>query len=311
MNYDKLVRRATHFAVISASILLFTKMIVWWLTGSISLLASLLDSGVDILASVINLFLVRYALQPADRNHTFGHGKAESLSALAQSGFVMSFAIILAFNSVKSLFNPKAINFPLLGILISVISLIFTVGLVVYQHHVVKKTGSQAIKADMLHYQSDVMLNIAVLLSLLISWLGFIYADGIFALVISLYILGSAIHIGINAIQSLLDRALPDEEIRQILQIACEFPQVKGVHDIRTRQSGKTKFIQIHLELADDMPLIQAHSIADKVEKALQQVFVDADIIIHQDPVSVVEHEIMEKNEIETPQFNRDEIKIE
>lgn len=301
MNYDKLVKRATIFAVISAIFLLIIKLVAWWLTSSMTILASLLDSSIDLLASGANLIIIRYALQPADQGHTFGHGKAEPLAALAQSAFITGSAVFLLLNSFKSLINPEPLNFPLVGITISLLSIVLTFGLISYQHYVIRHTGSQAIQADMLHYKSDLFMNVAVLTALLLSWNGLFYADGIFALLISLYILYSAFEIAYSAIQSLLDKALPEAQIREIHDIACQYPHIHGVHGIRTRQSGKTTFIQLHLELPDNLPLIEAHCIADQVENALSHVFPNADIIIHQDPVSVVAHELSIKSEIVIP----------
>lgn len=287
-SYDKLVKRATLLAILSAGMLLVIKLIAWWYSGAMSLLASLLDSSVDILASGINLLLVRYALQPADKGHAFGHGKAESLAALAQSAFITGSAVFLLLNSFKVLLNPEPLSYPLLGIGITVVSLLLTMGLVSYQYYVIAKTGSQAIKADMLHYKSDLFMNIAVILALVLTWCGFIYADAIFALLIGLYILYSVVKIASEAVNSLMDRALPEEENRKIKQIVNSIPSANGCHDVKTRQSGKTKFIQLHLELEANMPLIEAHAIADEVEQALLQEFPDADIIIHQDPILVV-----------------------
>lgn len=286
-SYDKLVKRATLLAISAAGILLVIKLIAWWYSGAMSLLASLLDSSVDILASGINLLMVRYALQPADKGHAFGHGKAESLAALAQSAFITGSAVFLLLHSFKILLNPEPLSYPLLGISITGISLLITICLVSYQHYVIAKTDSQAIKADMLHYKSDLFMNIAVILALVLTWCGFIYADAIFALLIGLYILYSVFKIAAEAVNSLMDRALPEEENKRIRQIVDSFATVNGCHDIKTRQSGKTKFIQLHLELEANMRLVDAHAIADEVEHALLREFPDADIIIHQDPISV------------------------
>lgn len=298
MVYDKLVKRATLLAVVAATTLIIIKLIAWWLTDAVTLLASLFDSSIDMFASGINFLLVRYALLPADRGHAFGHGKAEPLAALAQSAFIAGSAVFLLLSSIKSMLDPSPLTFPLVGIFITLISLVITVILLSYQYSVIKRTSSQAIKADMLHYKSDLLMNGAVLVALLLSWYGFLRADGIFACLISLYILYSAFNIGAMAIQSLLDKALPDEAIRKIERIALSVPHINGVHDIRTRQSGKTTFIQLHLELPDTMPLIESHTLSDKVMLTIKHAFPDSDITIHQDPVSVVPHELAEGHEL-------------
>lgn len=292
--YEKLVKRATLSAVLISIVLIIIKLLTCWLTGSISLLASLLDSSIDLLASGLNFFLVRYALKPADDDHTFGHGKAESLAALAQSTFIIGSATIVLLSSVKSVISPSEIQVPLLGIIISIISTVITAFLVLYQKYVIKLTRSKAIQADMLHYSSDMLMNIAVIFALALSWYGVAYADAFFAFFIALYICYSAYQIAYNAIQDLLDRALPDSDNVKIAEIIAAYPDVRGFHDLKTRQAGPLKFIQLHLELDDDMPLIQAHAIADSVEKRISEEFSPATVIIHQDPISVVPIEMMQ-----------------
>ncbi|OCG49636.1 divalent metal cation transporter FieF [Gilliamella sp. Choc5-1] len=291
--YEKLVKRATLSAVLISIFLILVKFITCWLTGSISLLASLLDSSIDLIASGFNYFLVRYALKPADDEHTFGHGKAESLAALSQSAFIIGSAIILLFSSIRSFIQPSELQFPLLGIAVSTISAAITCVLVLYQRHVIKITKSNAIQADMLHYSSDLLLNITVIVALCFSWYGITYADAIFACFIALYICYNAFCIAYNAIQDLLDRALPESDNILIAEIISQYPEVYGFHDLKTRQAGPVKFIQLHIELDDNMPLIKAHAIADSIEKQISKQFSPATVIIHQDPISVVPAEMM------------------
>ena len=286
--YEKLIKRATLSAVLISVFLIIIKLFTCWFTGSMSLFASLLDSSIDLLASGLNFFLVRYALKPADDDHTFGHGKAESLAALAQSTFIIGSATILLLSSIKSIIHPTSIESPLLGITVSVISVIVTASLVLYQKHVIKETSSKAIKADMLHYYSDMFMNIAVILALFLSWYGITYADACFAFLIALYIFYNACKIAYYAIQDLLDKALPENDNQKISEIVASYANVCGFHDLKTRQAGPVKFIQLHLELDDDMPLIKAHAIADAIEKHISREFAPATVIIHQDPVSVV-----------------------
>ena len=286
--YEKLIKRATLSAVLISVFLIIIKLLTCWFTGSMSLFASLLDSSIDLLASGLNFFLVRYALKPADDDHTFGHGKAESLAALAQSTFIIGSATILLLSSIKSIIHPEAIASPLLGIAVSVISVIVTGVLVLYQKYVIKQTKSKAIEADMLHYSSDMFMNIAVIVALFLSWYGITYADACFAFFIALYIFYNAYKIAYGAIQDLLDKALPESDNQKISQIVSSYSNVHGFHDLKTRQAGPLKFIQLHLELDDDMPLIKAHAVADAIEKHIAQEFAPATVIIHQDPISVV-----------------------
>ncbi|MBC3621225.1 CDF family cation-efflux transporter FieF [Vibrio metschnikovii] len=287
-EYARLVTLAAWTATIVASGLLIVKIAAWWVTGSVSLLASVVDSLLDIAASVVNLIVIRYALQPADREHTFGHGKAESLAALAQAMFISGSACFLLLNGVERFFRPHELQSPEYGIYVSVFALLVTFGLVSFQRYVVKKTNSQAIAADSLHYQTDLYMNAAIILALGLSWLGFKQADAIFAIGIGLYILYSAIGMAYQAVQTLLDRKLPDDELAQIRVACLSVNGVLGVHQLRTRMAGPVRFIQLHLELDDHIPLIEAHRISDQVEDKLRNLFPGADVIIHQDPYSVV-----------------------
>ncbi|KEA50334.1 MULTISPECIES: CDF family cation-efflux transporter FieF [Mangrovibacter] len=291
-NYGRLVSGAALAATTTACILLCIKIVAWWLTGSMSILASLVDSLVDIAASLTNLLVVRYSLQPADDEHTFGHGKAESLAALAQSMFISGSALFLFLSAIQHIAQPEPMRDAGVGVIVTVLALISTIILVTFQRWVVRRTGSQAVRADMLHYQSDVMMNGAILVALGLSWYGWHRADSLFALGIGIYILYNALRMGYEAVQSLLDRALPESDHQEIIRIAGQWPEVKGTHDLRTRQSGPTRFIQLHLEMDDDLPLVESHRIAEAVEQAIRDHFPGADVIIHQDPCSVVPLEL-------------------
>lgn len=287
-HYGKLVKRAAMAAMLVAGILLITKLLAWWQTGSVALLASLVDSLLDLAASFTSFLILRYSLQPADHEHSFGHGKAESLAALAQSTFIAGSALFLVLSGVERFFHPQELVSPELGVWVSLFAIVLTGILVIYQKSVVKQTGSQAIAADSLHYQSDLLMNGAIMLALILSSLGWPIADIIFGVGIGFYILYGAVKIGYDAVQSLLDRQLPDTELRQIRAIATSVELVRGIHQLRTRKSGATRFIQLHLELDDNLLLIDAHGVADYVESELLAAFPESDILIHQDPISIV-----------------------
>nr|WP_238486409.1 cation diffusion facilitator family transporter [Motilimonas eburnea] len=275
-------------AASTATLLITIKLIAWFYTGSSSILASLTDSLMDVAASVINLIAIKVALTPADDDHKFGHGKAESLAGLAQAAFISGSACLLILGGFNALIKGTPVQDPGLGIWVMVASIVITVLLVMFQTYVVKKTGSVAIKADSLHYKSDIFMNAAVLLALALAAIGFNWADGVFAIGVGGYILFGAWQIGRESVDSLMDKTLLPEEEAQIIELAYQQAKVKGLHDLRTRQSGSTKFIQLHLELDDHLSLFDAHEIADKLEAQLAQTFAPADIIIHLDPVSVV-----------------------
>jgi ferrous-iron efflux pump FieF len=268
--------------------LILIKLIAWLITGSASILATLTDSLMDVAASGINLLAIRYATQPADAEHRFGHGKAESLAGLAQAAFISGSGSLLVANGINELLHPKPLSGLAVGIWVMASSIIITLVLVGFQRWVIRKTQSVAIKADSLHYRGDILMNGAVLVALLLSRAGWFWADGVFAVGIGLYLIRGALRIGQEAVQALLDHELPAEDKQRILAEAMAAPGVRGVHELRTRQSGPVVFLQLHLELDDQLRLIEAHGIADQVESRLQKLYPNADIIIHQDPLSIV-----------------------
>lgn len=279
-----LMRSATIASVSTAVILIVAKMFAWWLGGSVSVLASLADSLMDSLASLLNLMAVRYALQPADNEHRFGHGKAEFLAGLGQALFIGGSAIFLLFQGVDRLLHPQPLQSVGLSVGVMAFSMTATCALLLWQRHVVRLTHSMAIKADALHYASDLFSNAGVILALGLAWMGFSFFDPIFAIGIGAMIGYSAVKIAMEAIDHLLDKELPEEIQREIETIAMSFDEVQGVHGIRTRQSGHIKVIQMHLEMDGDMPLRDSHALAEQVEDALRDAFPGADVIIHQDP---------------------------
>ncbi|CAM3164279.1 cation diffusion facilitator family transporter [Moritella viscosa] len=287
-DHEQLIKRASYASVVTAVILLCSKLFVWFATGSASILASLTDSFLDIGASIINLFAIKYALEPADDAHRFGHGKAESLAGLVQSAFIVGSSILLMLHGISALLDPQPIVRSELGIAVSIFALLVTFILIRYQTHVVATTGSIAIKADSLHYKSDLWLNATVLIALSLSAYGFYWVDGLATILISCYILYSAYEIGMESIQTLLDHELPGEDIDKITAIVVNTENVLGLHELRTRQSGYMRFIQLHIELDDHLTLFQAHAIADNVETNLLCEFANTEVLIHQDPISIV-----------------------
>ena len=284
----QLMRWATYASVSVAAVLIVTKVVAWVLTDSVSLLSTLIDSLLDAAASVINLIAVRHALQPADDEHRFGHGKAEPLAGLAQSAFIVGSALFLIFESIERIAHPTMIVNPEIGYSVMVFSIVVTVGLVMFQRYVVRKSGSLAISADSLHYQTDVMINGSVFLSIfLASELGMTLADPIFAIGIALFISYTAWKIGMEALNILMDHELPYDDRRKIIEIACAQDGVEGVHDLRTRFSGTQVFIQMHVEMDGDMPLRRAHEIADVVELEVGAAFPNSEVIVHQDPEGI------------------------
>lgn len=288
-----LMRRATYASVSVALALIIIKFMAFLLTGSVALLSSLIDSVLDSLASVLNLIAVRHALSPADEEHRFGHGKAEPLAGLGQAAFIMGSSLFLIFEAINRFVHPQQIQHGNIGIMVMLVSLVATILLVMYQQYVVKQTGSIAIKADSIHYLSDITLNIGVIIALLLSsYTGWSMADPVAALLIAFYIIYSAWKIVRQSLDQLMDKELSDEDREKIKNIVVEHPGVISQHELRTRASGKDIFIQTHVEMDGDISLMQAHHIADEVEAKLQAAFPNADIIIHQDPAGLEEPQV-------------------
>lgn len=279
-----LLRFATRASVAVALILIIAKTTAWLMTGSVTLLASLVDSTMDALASVINLLAVRYALQPADAEHRFGYGKAEALAALGQAAFITGSAMFLILEAINRLWKPEPLMRLDTGIAVTLFAIVATLALLAVQRHVIQRTGSTAIRADALHYATDLATNTATLAALGLSLMGWHLADPLFALLIAGYILYSAFGIAREAIDLLMDRELSPEIRKRIVAIAYAEPEVRGVHDLRTRQSGHAYFIQLHLEIDGDLSLRDSHAIADRVELAIAEAYPTAEVIVHQDP---------------------------
>jgi ferrous-iron efflux pump FieF len=281
----RLMRLATHASVAVASSLILVKLAAWLYTDSISLLSTLIDSLLDAVASLINLFAVRHALTPADREHRFGHGKAEPLAALSQTAFIAGSALFLVFEAGHRLLDPRPVLHSEIGIAVMVAAIVVTFALTRFQAYVVRKTGSVAIKADSLHYIGDILVNAAVIVALLLaSRFGWAVADPLFGLAIAGYIMFNAWQIARGSLDMLMDRELPEAERARIREIALSNPNVRDLHDLRTRSSGRRSFIQVHIEMDGTLTLYSAHAVADEVEAALREAFPGAEVMIHQDP---------------------------
>ncbi len=286
----RLMRLASIASTCVALVLIAGKAVAWWYSGSVSMLSTLLDSTLDLLASLVTLLSVRHALMPADREHRFGHGKAEALAGLIQSGFIGASAVWLLISAGQRLVTPQPVSHEALGFAVMLGSIVLTALLVIFQRRVIQRTGSMAIGADRMHYQSDLITNLGVILAIaLSSRFDLPLADPIIAGLIGLYILKSAADIGRDAYHVLMDRELSVEDRERIKEIVRAHPQVRDLHDLRTRSSGITTFIQLHMELDPDMKLSQAHEIGEAVEADIRLAFPNAEIIVHQDPEGVVE----------------------
>ncbi|KAA5604882.1 cation diffusion facilitator family transporter [Roseospira marina] len=287
---ERLMRWATYAAVGTAVTLILFKLVAWSLTGSLSLLSTLVDSVLDAAASLLNLYAVRVALEPADHDHRFGHGKAEPLAGLAQAAFIGGSALFLLVEAGSRFLDPVPLAHSGVGVAVMVVSITATLGLVLFQRHVVRRTRSVAISADSMHYAGDVLINLSVIASLLLTqWAGLTWADPAFATAIAAYLLFTGWTILRTALSLLMDKEFEEPDRLRILDIARDHPDVHDAHDLRTRSSGQQAFIQLHLEMDRDFPLWKAHRIAEQVERRVRHAFPDADVLIHQDPTGIAE----------------------
>lgn len=290
LRTHRLMRAATYAAVGTACLLIVVKAGAWMATGSLSLLASLVDSSLDAAASLVNLMAVRHALQPADSDHRFGHGKAESVAGLAQAAFIGGSAVFLALEAAHRVVSPAAVMREGVGIAVMLFAMAATALLVAFQRYVVRETQSLAIGADSAHYTGDILVNGSVIVAFLLNRLfGWGWADGVFACGIAIYLAYNAWSIGVSAFNQLMDKEMPEEERARIIAIALAESGALALHDLRTRMSGPNAFIQLHLEVDGAMRLVDAHDIAQRVEDSLSAAFDGAEVIVHLDPIGIVE----------------------
>ncbi len=287
----RLKKLATYASVLVALMLIVSKIIAWKLTGSVGILSSLADSCLDMIASTANLFAVRHAMHPPDKEHRFGHGKIEALSALGQASIIVVSVMYVLYEACEHLSHTPTITEPGVGMIVMIVSIILTTGLVFFQTYVVNRTHSIAITADSMHYRADLLLNIGVLGVLVITYYiqNLRWLDPIVGIAIALYILYTSWAIGAKAVDILLDRELSDKTRKKIIESILSHKEVKGYHDLRTRSCGLSSFIQVHIELEGALSLHATHKISDKVEDALLELFHNAQVLIHQDPAGLKE----------------------
>ncbi len=279
-----LMRRASRASVATAVVLLSIKLGVWLLSGSVSILATFMDSMLDAFASIINLVAVSIALRPADKDHHFGHGKAEQLAALAQSAFIAGSGLFLILHAVGGIRTKASVAHNELALVVMAFSIGVTLLLVCYQHYVVRKTGSLAIASDAMHYRMDILTNLGVVAALLLTAAGFPLADPVIGIIIAVYMIVSVGKIAWQAIQLLMDKAMDEDSNAMIQNIALATNQVMGIHKLRTRMSGITPVIQFDLDLDGTLSLDAAHAIGKEVKHRILEQLPEADITIHLDP---------------------------
>ncbi len=285
---DRLKRWATYAAVAVAATLIAIKVWAWVMTHSVAMLATLVDSTLDLVASGLNLLAVHHALTPADEEHRFGHGKAEAIAGLGQAAVIAGSAAFLIFQSLERLIEPQPIHETTLGLLVIAVSVALTFALVLFQRYVISRTRSLAIGADHLHYATDIATNLGVVAALVLAGLwGWILADALIGLAIGAAIAWGAFKILRGSYDELMDHEFDEAERARIKEIVGRHAGVVSLHDLRTRRAGHRSFVQLHLELPPQMELMVAHRISDEVEEEIKKAFPDADVLIHQDPAGI------------------------
>lgn len=287
-SHAGLLRLATRASLATALILIAVKLTGWWLTDSVSLLASLLDSSADLVASLLTFLAVRWSLVPPDHDHRFGHGKAEALAALAQSMFILGSAVMLALQGTDRLIHPQPLQQTGIGLVVIVFSILLTLALVTFQYSVARRTGSPAIRADALHYATDLLAGLAVIAALVMSTRGILRADAFIGLLIAAYVTWSALQIARDAMNQLMDRELPSEIGDRVRALALGVDGVRSIASLRTRQSGCIYFFEMYIVLDDTLTLRAAHDVGDEVRAAIHEAYPGSDIMIHEEPAGVL-----------------------
>jgi ferrous-iron efflux pump FieF len=266
-----LMKRAAIASVAVSALLVVIKAGAYFASHSVAMQASMADSALDLLASLLNMLAIRHALTPTDAEHRFGHGKAEPLAGLAQGAFIAASALFLSIEAVRRIANPTPIDNSVPALAVMVVSIGVTFALIAYQRRVVAQTGSIAVEADSGHYASDLLSNVGVIAALILSaWMGWTLADPVLALIVAGILVWTAWGVGRRSLDQLMDHELPDEDRQRIRAIAESQPGVIDAHDLKTREAGLSTFIQLHLRLRADMTLVEAHKIGDDVEHAIR-----------------------------------------
>lgn len=285
-----LTRRVTLASTGVALLLVTIKASVWAISGSVALLASAADSALDLLASLITFFAVRYAASPPDAEHRFGHGKAEAFASLMQGGLVFASAALIGREAIMGLISPQPVRQEGLAVAVMVVSTVLTFGLISAQGYVLRRTSSVAVAGDRAHYATDLASNIAALIGIAAAaWLGWRGMDAVAALVVTALLLWGAVSVFREAANQLMDRELGQAERDQIKALVTQDPALTDVHQLRTRASGPYVHMQMHVDLDPALTLQQAHAAVVAAEKRILAEFPSADIIIHPDPRGAAE----------------------
>ncbi|MBC2670808.1 cation diffusion facilitator family transporter [Novosphingobium piscinae] len=302
-SVSALNRSAALASIAVALLLLGLKAWAAWSTGSTAMLGSLADTGLDLIASFATLAGVWVAAQPDDHDHRFGHGKAEAIAAMVQVMLISISALGLAARAVQQLLAGGRTAAANDGIIVSAIAMGATLALLAWQRHVIRRTNSLAISTDHVHYQSDLLLNLAVIAALsLDQYLGIRGADPLFGLAIAGWLAWGAWGASQEAIEQLMDREWPEEKKQRFIEVLGRHPELRGVHDLRTRTAGNRDFVQFHVWVDGAMTVAAAHDVMDQIEAKILEEFPGIEILIHPDPEGHVDEGLAARPELTTPE---------
>jgi ferrous-iron efflux pump FieF len=309
----RLTRSAAFASIAMALFLALLKGWAVWRTGSTAMLGSLADTGLDLVASLATLTGVWIAAAPPDAEHRFGHGKAEALAAIVQVILIALSATAIAFRAVVRLAEGGETRAAGDGIVVSLVAIVATFALLAWPRHVIRRTGSIAIRTDNLHYQSDLLLNMAVIAALVLDqYLGLARADALFGLAIAGWLLWGAWRASTEAVDHLMDKEWPEEKRLRFVEHAARHPELSKLHDLRTRTAGNQDFVQFHVDLPASMSVGEAHDVIERVEKDLCAAFPGIELLIHIDPEGHVDepgNQLVEADEFEKLDERTDETK--
>lgn len=297
----RLTRSAALASLATALFLAMLKGWAVWRTESTAMLGSLADTTLDVVASLATLIGVWVAAQPADREHRFGHGKAEALAAIVQVMLIAVSAVGIGYRALAQLVAPTPTSAAAEGIGVSLAAIAVTLALLAWQRQVVRRTGSVAIRTDAVHYQSDLLLNCAVIAALALDQFGgIVRADPLFGLGIALWLAWGAWRGASAAADQLLDREWPEDKRQRFVAVAARHPELSQLHDLRTRTSGLHDFVQFHVGLPPEMTVREAHDVVERVENDLRAEFPGAEVLIHIDPAGHIDepdNQLVEEDE--------------
>ncbi len=282
-----LQKKATVVSSLTAITLIIIKLIIGLISGSVSVIASAIDSGLDFIVSAFNYFAISKSEQPADKQFNYGKGKIEALAAVIEGTIITMSGIFIFYEAIKKAYHNEIVTHLNSSIIVMVVSLILTITLVYFLNYVSKKTSNMVIKADALHYKTDVYSNGAILISLvIIHFTNFYLIDSIMGAIISIYIIYSSYEIIKDGVLILLDVALDEKTVEEIKEAITSEKEISDYHFLKTRKSGNINFVDVHLVFDLSMSLLRAHYAGDRVEDKIKEINPEHEWIInvHLDP---------------------------